>query len=465
MSDDPGNENDSNNPDQGDGREPGTDRRPPFTRDGEPTVVAGIGPAGPYNYRPGRVLVSVPPNASAPTIKRMVSSAAKVAGGKCQGVPSTYSRVGYVVIQLAQDADIPAIVSALRKAGFDASADVVYMIDAVTATPMHFAGGHSAAPMHFAGGYYAAPMHFAGKLVTDPMHFGRMSTARPGVPPSAPFNKLMKSGNGSATVVVIDTGFLTKPAAANDKGEWTPLSGGMIELPDPEDDDILDTAAGHNGFIQGIVNHGSPGTDLRGVPAIGNDGEASDHEVAVVLDRVLRNAPKTLLGRWILNLSFSGYYPDDRPPPAVAHAIRRFVSAGTVVVASAGNNSSCRPAFPAAMAEVVGVGSVGPCGPSWFSNHGSWVDASAPGEDVISEFFRWNGGFSWPVGTGLPDPDDFHGWAMWSGTSFSAPRVVAAMARQIQLLNCTAVEAKQIIIDRPGLFRLPDYGVIVNQGF
>jgi hypothetical protein len=65
----------------------------------------------------------------------------------------------------------------------------------------------------------------------------------------------------------------------------------------------------------------------------------------------------------------------------------------------------------------------------------------------------------------VPDIDDFAGWAMWSGTSFSTPAIVGALAEIIETHDCPARVALTKLINRPGLFRLPDYGVIVNRIF
>ena len=133
--------------------------------------------------------------------------------------------------------------------------------------------------------------------------------------------------------------------------------------------------------------------------------------------------------RLILNLSFSGYYDGDVEPPMIAFWIRALVAEGAVVVAAAGNDGGCRKKFPAAMPEVLSVASIGPCCPSPFSNHGPWVDACAPGEDLVSEFFdHFDGAYEAIIPDSVPDIDQFAGWAMWSGTSFSTPTVVGALA-------------------------------------
>ncbi|HZD22788.1 MAG TPA: S8 family serine peptidase, partial [Acidimicrobiia bacterium] len=110
-----------------------------------------------------------------------------------------------------------------------------------------------------------------------------------------------------------------------------------------------------------------------------------------------------------------------------ADAIKDAVAQGAVVVAAAGNNSSCRPFWPAAMKDVIAVGA-NYCGErAWFSNFGPWVDANAPGVDIVSTFFM---DFDGPLcAIDGPDPDKYEGWAEWSGTSFAAPRVAAEIAR------------------------------------
>jgi hypothetical protein len=60
------------------------------------------------------------------------------------------------------------------------------------------------------------------------------------------------------------------------------------------------------------------------------------------------------------------------------------------------------------------------------------------------------------------DPDDFSGWARWSGTSFSAPLVVSALARHMRLTGGSGADAVAAIVDDPGLTRLPHLGTIVN---
>jgi subtilisin family serine protease len=107
------------------------------------------------------------------------------------------------------------------------------------------------------------------------------------------------------------------------------------------------------------------------------------------------------------------------------------------------------------------VGAVGPSGPAPFTNYGPWVRACAPGVDVVSRYFQ---GFDGPQPTPASsvDPDLLDGWARWSGTSFAAPFVVAALAREMVVRGVSAGEAVARIIDGPGLLRLPDLGTVVT---
>jgi len=130
-----------------------------------------------------------------------------------------------------------------------------------------------------------------------------------------------------------------------------------------------------------------------------------------------------------------------------------------VVVAAAGNSGLCRPFFPAALPTVVGVGALDSAGRAWFSNFGGWVDACAPGVGVVSTFF---------FGTTEPlkpkksqDHARFDGWAQWSGTSFSAPKVAAAIAQEM-ILGGSGAPAAWTRVGDYRRFRYPDLGVVVN---
>ncbi len=123
---------------------------------------------------------------------------------------------------------------------------------------------------------------------------------------------------------------------------------------------------------------------------------------------------------------------------------------------SAGNDAIDRPTFPAALwawdgsplglkedgfAHHLSVGALNPSGHSvaLFSNVGPWVQVFALGASVVSASPAFVGGLQSTSRDDLyghrrqtVDPDDYRGgYAVWSGTSFSAPLVAGHVARQL----------------------------------
>ena len=144
----------------------------------------------------------------------------------------------------------------------------------------------------------------------------------------------------------------------------------------------------------------------------------------------------------------------------MASAVSDLHTAGVAIVASAGNDGTCTPMYPAVFPEVVGVGALdGNGGAAPFTNYGPWVRACAAGVDVISIFFEGFNGAEPPVGN--LDPDDFAGWARWSGTSFAAPRVVAALV-QLVAQGVSPHDAVAQLVDDASLPRRPMLGTVVN---
>ncbi len=224
------------------------------------------------------------------------------------------------------------------------------------------------------------------------------------------------------------------------------------DTPDVEPDHYLYPCVGHGTFIAGLINSLSPGCQIYIQKVLENVGDGDEYSIAQVINGL--DPPPSLL-----NLSFGGYALRDMPD--LAMAIAAIQTAGTVVVASAGNDSICRPCYPAAFDGVVSVAALGPGGPAGFSNYGDWVQACAPGVDIISTFFTNTAGPE-PAPPGYPEPDEYAGWARWSGTSFSAPTVVAALAREMQIYGITPAEAVANVVNAPTLLRIPLFGTVVN---
>jgi subtilisin family serine protease len=169
----------------------------------------------------------------------------------------------------------------------------------------------------------------------------------------------------------------------------------------------------------------------------------------------------------IVVMSFGAFFADD-DPGLFGEALLELLG-NRLGVAAAGNQVTCRPYFPAGLPGVVGVGAVWAGGRAWFSNFGGWVDACAPGVDVVSTFFNFSEDLSlFPDDLDDLKPREFKGWARWSGTSFSAPKVAAVLAQEMYLnLDAagndliSASEAWRRLTTHNHL-RMPDLGVVFN---
>jgi Subtilase family len=255
-------------------------------------------------------------------------------------------------------------------------------------------------------------------------------------------------------VVVIDTGLASADFLPNELADVPARRGprdiqqpASDEVPDADGDGRIDPIAGHGTFIAGIIKRIAPHCDLRVQGPLSGYGDVSEHDVVLVLGSLLAQPPA------LLNLSFGGYAAVDMV--GLGEAVRKLQDAGTIVVASAGNDSTCRPAYPAAFPGVVSVGALASYGPAHFTNYGPWVRACAPGVDVISTFFT-----EWESPT--HSSETYKEWVCWSGTSFAGPAVVGALASAMHA-GLSREQAVERLIDDPGLFRIPGLGTVVNQ--
>ena len=131
---------------------------------------------------------------------------------------------------------------------------------------------------------------------------------------------------------------------------------------------------------------------------------------AFIIARAIRYAVQH--GADVINMSF-GMTADSN---VVKQAIKFAVDHDVTVVASAGNNNSTVPQFPASLNNVMGVASTDLSDKkAGFSNYGKAIFVDAPGVNIISAY---PGGY----------------YAIASGTSFSAPFVSgeAALLRSAQ---------------------------------
>ncbi len=292
------------------------------------------------------------------------------------------------------------------------------------------------------------------------------SSARPAAGRSFPERELGGLGD-HPRITIVDTGLAVpglRPALLDNPNRFLGNDDDEpdVDIVDPNgtqlfpQDGWLDPVAGHGTFIAGIIEQLAPGSTLTAVRCVQPLGDVRESDVITAL---LGEANKTVGQRpAIINCSFGGTVL--ARPAALQSAIAKCWLRGIVVVASAGNDASSEKQYPAAFDNVVAVGAVGPEGPAPWTNYGSWVDACAPGLDLVSAFFDgWNGNEDL---VNTEDTDDFHGWARWSGTSFAAPVVVAALAREMVMSGCTAKDAVKHVIDAPESLRIRCLGTVVS---
>ena len=236
-------------------------------------------------------------------------------------------------------------------------------------------------------------------------------------------------------ISVIDTGLLAGASA------WAPWLEGVqaapadIEDPDQlhispsgitwEADGYADPYAGHGTFISGVIRCVAPGASVSVQRYAGTAGFVVESSLVTQIYEGLASAAD------IFSMSAGGYTRNNLPPLSFQTLWDKRLSrlGGIAFVAAAGNDNVSDPFWPAAFPWCVGVGSMSRDGQrrSWFSNHGSWVDVYAPGEEIVNAYPRL------PYKTIATQTvrDTSAGLASWSGTSFATPIVAGLIASRM----------------------------------
>ena len=293
------------------------------------------------------------------------------------------------------------------------------------------------------------------------------STVRPAARPAHLPQPLAIPQRRAPNVLVLDTGLRTMDAHTKVEHPWlrghcvlhTPwrdlrTTGRWDDEDEPDDDGRgrLDEQAGHGTFITGIIRQLCPDAVIHHRGVLTSYGDGDDASVIAAIERALLAAHD-----YDVAVAAFGTYGvgDERPP--LAGAVRRLLP-DSLVVASAGNDATSRPYYPAALPGVIGVGALDQGSRARFSNFGSWVDACAPGVDVVSTFFD---DFDERCACCGSVTQQYRGWARWSGTSFAAPKVAGAVAQEMYLRGGTAHGAWARLSGHTR-HRHPDLGVVFN---
>jgi len=163
---------------------------------------------------------------------------------------------------------------------------------------------------------------------------------------------------------------------------------------------------GHGTMVLGIIHLVAPNAMLLPVKVFHADGTGYTSDIIRGLYYAVQNKAN------VINMSFDFTVPSAELAQAIANAEKN----GVVCVASAGNDGASEVVYPAGLAGVMGVASVGESRQrSTFSNYGTQVTyVAAPGENIVSTY---------PYDT----------YASSSGTSFSAPFVAGTAALALEM--------------------------------
>lgn len=338
------------------------------------------------DFTPGRVLAQPNPTAD----KGIVSKILRAAGANEVG---QIRQLGILVLQVPAKAELK-VASALSKNPNFKFAEPDYVAKAIL-TPND--------------PYYA----------TSQWHLPKIN---------APLAWDRSTGASSVVVSVIDSGV---------DSQHPDLQGRVLagydfinSDADPSDDNghgtaVAGTAAawGNNGIgVAGVAW----GVSILPVKALDASGSGSYSTIA---NSITYSADR---GARIINLSLGGTSSSRTLQSAVDYAWGK----GSVLVAAAGNNGNNVAVYPAACNNVLAVSALDKADArtSW-SNYGSYVDLSAPGEGIVT---TWSGG----------------GYVSISGTSFSSPIVAGvgalALSDNASLSNADLVDLLQNTADDIG---------------
>jgi hypothetical protein len=283
-----------------------------------------------------------------------------------------------------------------------------------------------------------------------PMRSHAVSYAEPAAVAAIP-PALDTTGQPNVVIGVLDTGrphydtsfidyYRTRFAPASGDQAVSPLTAldsrfvaaaGLASGNEPHDDRdtmvmsfgrLAHPHAGHGMFVASIIARHAPGANLLAETTMSGDSIGDLYDMLVDLEHAADS------GCRILNMSMGFNARDGADgqlscPPLLDQALRRLAERNVKLVASAGNDGSRRPSWPAAHDTVVAVAAVDANGdPTEWSNFGTWVDACALGNEVVSDYVYAD--WDHPDGSARR----FSGAAMWSGTSFAAPLVAALLA-------------------------------------
>ena len=237
----------------------------------------------------------------------------------------------------------------------------------------------------------------------------------------APEAWAISKGSPGVTVAVIDSGVdYTHPDLApnyaggddfvffdgdpmDDHGHGTHVAGIIAAAMN----NLTGTPSGEEG-VAGVA----PNARIRAYKVCRSNGTCDDFAIQQAIARAIED------GAHVINMSLGA----PEYSQALDDAVQEAWNAGLVVVAAAGNDGTTAPFYPAALDNVISVAAFDEDHrrPT-FSNYGSWVDLSAPGNVIMSaERLAACAASTTPGTAGC--------YRRRSGTSMAAPHVAGAAA-------------------------------------
>jgi subtilisin family serine protease len=195
-----------------------------------------------------------------------------------------------------------------------------------------------------------------------------------------------------------------------------------LQVPDP-DPKKLGAYWGHATFLAGLIRLTAPSAQVVSVRLMSDDGTLDDDDVVTALewlhnmwmDKKHHHVDVVLMAFGRLKK------PGESNPVLLQQWINTLSGGGVQFVASAGNDHSHTETIPACLDKVISVGAgTSAADHEPYSNHGPWVKRWRPGTHIsIMPLTR----------LGLGAIEKGNGFAVWSGTSFSAAIYAGELAQ------------------------------------